>query len=165
MENTDPIQPKGAVCVVPAHPSMPALLHLQLFSCPQVPIGWHTVSFNFFYVKSHKISKNYFFYHFYVKSTYLGRLDWKKDRIFLVLKLYFFYVSDHNGTTQNSNNSIYRCSEDGTLRIAIKSNPTVRPKTTSGYYTSNKQQFLWSFLYYYSKNKTLHHSPKKISKI
>ena len=61
MENTDPIQPKGAVCVVPAHPSMPALLHLQLFSCPQVPIGWHTVSFNFFYVKSHKISKNYTF--------------------------------------------------------------------------------------------------------
>jgi len=49
---------------------------------------------------------------------------------------------NHNGTTQNSNNSIYRCSEDGTLRIAIKSNPTVRPKTTSGYYTSNKQQFL-----------------------
>jgi len=42
MENTDPIQPKGAVCVAPAHPSMPALLHLQLFSCPQVPIGWHT---------------------------------------------------------------------------------------------------------------------------
>merc|ERR1719273_717119 len=39
-------------------------------------------------------------------------------------------------THQNStNNSIYRCSEDGTLRIAIKSNPTVRPKTTSGYYT------------------------------
>ena len=101
----------------------------------------------------------------FLREKYLGRLDWKKDRIFLVLKLYFFYVSDHNGTTQNSNNSIYRCSEDGTLRIAIKSNPTVRPKTTSGYYTSNKQQFLWSFLYYYSKNKTLHHSPKKIPKI
>ena len=104
------------------------------------------------------------FHHFYVKSTWV---DWteKKKRIFLVLKLYFFYVSDHNGTTQNSNNSIYRCSEDGTLRIAIKSNPTVRPKTTSGYYTSNKQQFLWSFLYYNSKNKTLHHFPKQIPKI
>ena len=40
-----------------------------------------------------------------------------------------------------SQNSIYKCSEDGTLRIAIKSNP-VRPKTTTGYYTTHKQQFL-----------------------
>ena len=164
MENTDPIQPKGAVCVVPAHPSMPALLLLQLFLCPQVPIGWHIVSFNFFTWNRTKFPKKKFFLPF-LREKYLGRLDWKKDKNFLVLKLYFFYVSDHNGTTQNSNNSIYRCSEDGTLRIAIKSNPTVRPKTTSGYYTSNKQQFLWSFLYYNSKNKTLHHFPKQIPKI
>ena len=117
-----------------------------------------------FWLFLREIAQKIFFLPF-LREKYLGRLDWKEDKSVLVLKLYFFYVSDYNGTTQNSNNSIYRCSEDGTLRIAIKSNPTVRPKTTSGYYTSNKQQFLWSFLYYNSKNKTLHHFPKQIPKI
>jgi len=36
---------------------------------------------------------------------------------------------------------IYRCSEDGTLRIPIRST-SAKPKTTSGYYTTNNKQFL-----------------------
>ena len=87
MENTDPIQQKGAVCVVPAHLSMPALLHLQLFLCPQVPIGWHTVSFNLFLREIAQNFQKKFFLPFLVREKYLGRLDWKKDTSFLVLKL------------------------------------------------------------------------------
>ena len=56
-------------------------------------------------------------------------------------------VNVRNGTdnvdaSSGTSSPIYRCSEDGTLRIPIRST-TAKPKTTSGYYTTNNKQFLW----------------------
>lgn len=48
-------------------------------------------------------------------------------------------VDSANGSTCGS--PIYRCSEDGTLRIPIRS-ASAKPKTTSGYYTTNNKHFL-----------------------
>ena len=36
---------------------------------------------------------------------------------------------------------VYKCSEDGTLRIPIRS-ATAKPKTTTGYYTTSNKPFL-----------------------
>ena len=36
---------------------------------------------------------------------------------------------------------VYKCSEDGTLRIPIRST-TAKPKTTTGYYTTSNKPFL-----------------------
>merc|ERR1711988_956474 len=53
-------------------------------------------------------------------------------------------VNVRNGTdnidaSSGTSSPIYRCSEDGTLRIPIRST-TAKPKTTSGYYTTNNKQ-------------------------
>jgi len=48
-------------------------------------------------------------------------------------------VDSVNGS--NCSSPIYRCSEDGTLRIPIRS-ACAKPKTTSGYYTTNNKHFL-----------------------
>jgi len=55
-------------------------------------------------------------------------------------------VNVRNGTdnmdpSSGTSSPIYRCSEDGTLRIPIRST-SAKPKTTSGYYTTNNKQFL-----------------------
>jgi hypothetical protein len=50
-------------------------------------------------------------------------------------------VDGTSGTSSGCGSPIYRCSEDGTLRIPIRST-SAKPKTTSGYYTTNNKQFL-----------------------
>ena len=68
-------------------------------------------------------------------------------------------VDSANGSTCGS--PIYRCSEDGTLRIPIRS-ASAKPKTTSGYYTTNNKHFLWFSTKYYRILRQKHYKTKII---